>query len=263
MFYLGTHKAHWLKLVDVPLFLSHRTLRTIKSLPRALAPWALDSGGFSELSLYGEWQTTPKEYVKAVKRYHDAIGLLQFASIQDWMCEDFMLKKTGKTMLDHQTLTIDSFLELSCLAPGLPWLPVIQGFALADYARHVQMYMARGIDLSTFDRVGIGSVCRREGTKEAESIIRLLTRDYKLKLHGFGFKLNGLKAVGHLLASADSMAWSINARLTTPIAGHTHKTCANCLEFALNWRAKVEHILSIARIENGKQRSLFELMEVN
>lgn len=29
------------------------------------------------------------------------------------------------------------------------------------------------------------------------------------------------------------------------------------------WRAKVEHILSIARIENGKQRSLFELMEVN
>jgi hypothetical protein len=34
-----------------------------KTLPKARTGWALDSGGFSELSLYGGWWTTPEEYV--------------------------------------------------------------------------------------------------------------------------------------------------------------------------------------------------------
>jgi len=37
--------------------------------------------------------------------------------------------------------------------------------------------------------------------------------------------------------SADSMAWSLQARLLPPTPGHTHKSCANCLEFALDWRS--------------------------
>jgi hypothetical protein len=37
------------------------TINNDKGLPRT--GWALDSGGFSELSLYGGWRTTPEEYV--------------------------------------------------------------------------------------------------------------------------------------------------------------------------------------------------------
>jgi hypothetical protein len=37
----------------------------------------------------------------------------------------------------------------------------------------------------------------------------------------------------------DSMAWSLGARFNPPLRGHTHKNCANCLEYALRWRAKV------------------------
>jgi O-acetyl-ADP-ribose deacetylase (regulator of RNase III) len=32
-------------------------------------PWALDSGGFTELSLHGRWKATPAAYVAAVRRY--------------------------------------------------------------------------------------------------------------------------------------------------------------------------------------------------
>jgi hypothetical protein len=57
-FFLGTHMPHWLGLLDIPLFVSHRRLGRLKTLPRALGPWALDSGGFSELALFGESRST-------------------------------------------------------------------------------------------------------------------------------------------------------------------------------------------------------------
>ncbi len=47
---------------DVPLFLSHQTLAGRRSLPRALGPWALDSGGFTEPSLHGRWTLSAKDY---------------------------------------------------------------------------------------------------------------------------------------------------------------------------------------------------------
>ena len=58
----------------------------------------------------------------------------------------------------------------------------------------------------------------------------------------------GLRRVRGLLASADSMAWSFDARRTDPLPGHTHKSCANCLEYALRWR---EHALVAAGVEEG------------
>ena len=63
------------------LFVSHRRLAARKTLPRAAAGWALDSGGFSELSLYGRWRTTARHYNAAVRRYDDEIGKLEWAAI--------------------------------------------------------------------------------------------------------------------------------------------------------------------------------------
>src|SRR5690242_4741899 len=94
-FYLGTHMPSWLTKTDVPLFVSHRRLLgelrpgrgARKTLPRARGPWALDSGGFTELQMFGEWRTTPAEYIAAVRRYRDEIGGLVWAAPMDWMCE--------------------------------------------------------------------------------------------------------------------------------------------------------------------------------
>lgn len=57
-FYLGTHRPNWLAVTDVPLFVSNRVLQDRRSLPVARGRWVLDGGGYSELSLYGEWRAS-------------------------------------------------------------------------------------------------------------------------------------------------------------------------------------------------------------
>lgn len=233
-FFLGAHMPNWLAQTSVPLFISYHRLKTRKSFPRALGPWALDSGGFTELSTKGAWTIAPKEYVAAVKRYQEEIGNLEWAAAQDWMCEPWILAKTGLTVEEHQRRTIDNFLELKALAPELPFVPVVQGWSLASYWRHVEAYTARGIDLSTLDRVGVGSVCRRQSGTSGSNIISTLAHD-GLKIHGFGFKVDGLALCHEALESADSMAWSLDARF----AKRRQEPGAdpNSLEYALSWRA--------------------------
>lgn len=234
-FFLGTHHPHWLRFAGVPLFVSRRALGRLKSLPRAAAPWALDSGGFTELSMHGAWSLTAREYVAEARHYRDEIGSLDWAAPQDWMCESRMLARTGLTVAEHQIRTIANYLELCALAPDVPWAPVLQGWTSGDYQRHAEAYERAGVDLAALPLVGVGTVCRRQNTAGVGSLLAVLASD-GLKLHAFGFKMRGLELSGAHLASADSLAWSYSARRNPPIAGHTHKNCANCLEYALDWR---------------------------
>lgn len=247
-FYLGTHETSWLGKTEVPLFISRRRLAMRKSCPRALGPWALDSGGFTELSMFGEWRTSPEQYVSEVRRWSAEIGNLDWAAIQDWMCEPWILEKTGKTVAEHQALTIQSYLTLRDMAPEVPWCPVLQGWTNGDYLDHVEQYEAAGVDLRTFPVVGLGSVCRRQHMLRVTMLIRHLT-DEGIRLHGFGFKTKGLQLAHHSLASADSLAWSYDARRNPPLKGHAHKNCANCLEYALEWRDNM--LATLGRDEQG------------
>jgi hypothetical protein len=93
--------------------------------------------------------------------------------------------------------------------------------------------------LDTLSTVGVGTVCRRQSGKEGAAIVTRLAAE-GLRLHGFGFKITGLRAVGDQLASADSMAWSYAARRQAPLPGCTgHINCANCLRYATKWRARL------------------------
>lgn len=246
-FYLGTHQPHWLGLTDVDLFVSHRTLKSRKSFPKATCDWALDSGGFTELSMHGEWHTTPHEYIRAVNLYSDRIGRLHWAAPQDWMCEPHVLAMTGKTVLEHQQRTIESYLTL---ASHGPFIPVLQGWLPQEYERHVEMYEEAGVVLKG-NLVGIGSVCRRNSTKDTEFLLLSLA-NYGIKLHGFGFKRNGLERVADLLASSDSLAWSYAARRgKIKLPGCTHATCTNCILWAHQWREDV-----VRAVEEQCARSL-------
>lgn len=238
LFFLGVHRDGWLRTADVPLFVSHRVLAPRKKLPRAIAPWALDSGGFTELSLYREWVTTPRAYVAAVQRYAEEIGSLQWASPQDWMNEPVMNAKTGLTVAEHQRRTVDNYIELRSLAPQLPIIPVLQGWEPHEYLECLEMYARRSIDLHAEKVVGVGTVCRRQDTATAEVIFRSLTETGLDNLHGFGVKLTGLARYGQHLASSDSMAWSYRARRAGQQPGCPKKNCANCLHFALEWRQR-------------------------
>jgi hypothetical protein len=248
-FYLGTHKRHWVKTAGVPLFISARTWRGARTLPRAATRHALDSGGFTELQHFGRWTITLTQYVSEVRRVRDEVGLLDWAAPMDWMCEPAIIHGgqhggqrfagTHLSVAEHQRRTVANFLELRALAPELPIIPVLQGWTLSDYEHCVRLYERAGVDLSAEPAVGVGSVCRRQATAEAAAIVTTLAA-HGIRLHGFGFKTQGLGICGNSLASADSLAWSAHARRRPPLPGHTtHKNCANCLPYALAWRTRV------------------------
>lgn len=268
-FYLGVHEPSWLRTAGVPLFVSRRRLIRLKTLPRAAAPWALDSGGFTELQLHGEWRLTARDYVALVRRYVDEIGRVEWAAPQDWMCEPIVIKGgragriafagTGLSVEEHQRRTVANLLELRTLAPELPWAPVLQGWHPDDYLRCWAQYDAAGIDLCAEPVVGVGSVCRRQHSDEAVRIFRSLQ---PLRLHGFGLKLAGLKRATGLLSSADSMAWSDGARHAAGKLCDTRhargaQKCANCLPYAMMWRQEVVSMMQSTRIEGRRQADLF------
>lgn len=260
MFYLGTHRPNWIGRLSIPLCVSRRQLAARTTLPRASAPIVIDSGGFSELTLHGQWTVPPRQYVGEVGRFISEIGHIEWAAIQDWMCEPPMLKRTGLTIAEHQTRTVVSFLELRDHAPEYPWLPVIQGWDYGDYQRHVDQYDRAGVDLTTFDTVGIGSVCRRQGSNDISRLIRTMARK-GISLHGFGVKSEGLKKTAHHLRSADSMAWSFVAR-RRPIRLEgctTHRNCANCERWACQWRQELLAGLAAQHAAPIEQLSLFDV----
>ncbi len=178
--------------------------------------WILDSGAFTEISRFGGYRESPAAYARDIARWSTA-GRLLAAVSQDYMCEPMMLAKTGLSIREHQQKTIERFVslsgELAALGCNVPILPVLQGYAPEDYARHVEMY---GGLLSPDAWVGVGSVCKRNGS--VQSIVDVLStiRDVapRLRLHGFGLKTSAISApvVRVLLESADSLAWSYQAR---------------------------------------------------
>lgn len=254
-FYLGAHMAGWLNHFGAPLFVSHRRLRDYRTLPRAADRWALDSGAFTEVDQFGEFQTSPHEYVAAITRYADEVGQLDWASPQDHMCEPWVLgrSKTASTVEAAQEWTIRSVLTLRHLGPPVNVIPVLQGQTPDDYRRHVDAYARAGIDVHTEPTVGLGSVCRRQNTDDIGRVVAALPG---VRLHGFGVKAQGLRRYGWMLASADSMAWSYGGRQIKPCPMRAVSSCANCEHHARSWR---DDVLSAIRAPGrGVQLSAFD-----
>jgi len=181
----------------------------------------IDSGAFTELLLHGAYRHGVHVYAAELYRlWTDGVVQIEIAVAQDYMCEPFMLEKTGMTVEDHQRLTIERYdaltEELDRLFGGrcpFPVMPVLQGYAPADYVRHIEMY---GDRLKPGMWVGVGSVCKRNGSPE--KIVEVLSAIHSVRpdllLHGFGVKQTALQNSGvrQLLDTADSMAWSFAAR---------------------------------------------------
>lgn len=257
--YLGCPEPGWLPRTELPLFVSYNRLRTRKSLPKShwRGQWALDSGGYMRLRQAGTWDGIPAhQYLADVLRYDEEIGNLSWVAPQDWMCEPDVLAITGLTVLEHQRRTVANFVRLVELWAESPLgdyecavMPVLQGDPelpvdelIASYMRCWDMYSEAGFVLADWPVVGLGSVCRQQSTEKIVHLVQALhDRDPDVRLHGFGCKSLGLQRVGHLLASADSQAWSFAARrkkIKHPDcirSGAQHKNCASCLVQARQW----------------------------
>jgi hypothetical protein len=261
--YLGIHQPNWLAsptLAEVPVFISRRTFydrragRYRRTFPRAGGRYAIDSGGFTELKDHGGWTTTPAEYVDFLDRVWEETGAYDFAAPMDWMCEPAVIAGgrfaglhfvgTGLSEAEHQRLTLDNFLDLRTRAPRRRVAPVLQAWRRRGYLRHRAMYAAAGIDLSAEPVVGLGSVCRRQNTDEVADIINALLDSGVRNLHGFGFKVEGLRRCWPDLTTADSLSWSKDGRHAGPCQhppyarGAQPISEANCLPYALAWRRR-------------------------
>lgn len=218
-FYVGLHQPGDAQHFDLACISIKRLWNRKKPVP--CGDVLVDSGAFTELFLHGAYRHGVEAYAAELHRlYTTGVVDIAAAVAQDYMCEPFILAKTGLTIEEHQRLTIERYdalvAELGRLFGGhcpFPIMPVIQGFAPEDYVRHVRMY---GNRLRPGMWVGVGSVCKRQG--DPRSIIAVLQAIHSIRpdllLHGFGVKQTSLlhPGVRDLLATADSMAWSFAAR---------------------------------------------------
>lgn len=193
-------------------FISVNRLRDRKA-PFPVGDWIMDSGAFTTVNKHGGYPDTPAAYAEQIRRWAQNGSLLAAVS-QDFMCEPFVLRRTGLSVAEHQMLTIERYDALLAAGTGGVYvMPVLQGYEPADYAAHVRQYGSR---LAPGAWVGVGSVCKRNGDPRAVAAVLHAIKSERpdLRLHGFGLKTQALAhpLVRHLLHSADSMAWSFAAR---------------------------------------------------
>lgn len=178
----------------------------------AVGDWLMDSGAFTEISTHGHYREPVDAYAEQVHRW-SSNGNLLAAAAQDYMCEPFIVERTGLSVPRHQELSIERYAALRDLCPDSVIMPVLQGYEPAEYAAHVRGY---GALLRPGAWVGVGSICKRNGSPSAIRAVleAILTERPGLRLHGFGIKTTSLAdaAVYDRLYSADSMAWSFAAR---------------------------------------------------
>lgn len=245
-FYLGAPEPSWLRrTTGIPLFVSHRRLARLARPPRAAVPWALDSGGFNEITKHGGWHRVPaREYVAAVARYDAEVGSMEWAAPQDWMCEEEALAATGLTTAEHQRRSVASYVELAAMWPdysddACPIMPVLQGDEATPHTECVAMFADAGVDLAAVPLVGVGSVCRLQRTGRIDAALSGIAEALPgVALHGFGVKAQGLARAGHYLASADSQAWSLAAvkrKIRLPECEHAGAVCSWCPRWAERW----------------------------
>jgi hypothetical protein len=246
-FYLGAPHTNWVNRMRVPLFMSYNTLRRRVASIAPQVAFAIDSGGYTELQRNGRWTISPQQYVDDLMKLVDRPGSqhLDFVAQQDWMCDPKTLAATGLSVAEHQDRTVGNLLELRELMAldGRDKLivPVLQGATVDDYLTHADRFAAAGVDLRAERLVGVGSLCARQDHDDAYNAIISL-RAYGLRrLHGFGVSGRGLVRLAPLLASCDSMAWSLAARHCPRTISRdcTHRRCTTCPRFAMAWRSQL------------------------
>jgi len=172
----------------------------------------VDSGGYSFMLGKGEYGTSAAEYVEFLI---DAAPTLW--ALRDYPCEQDVLDAHGRTVADHQELTLNAHRRVWDVAdnrdvPGQR-VSVLQGRTVGEYLDHLDTLRDHGV---LADYVGIGSVCGRENIAEVRRIVTSVADEIPHRdLHGFGVKRSALLEFNDVtasLTSADSMAYTFAAR---------------------------------------------------
>lgn len=210
-FFVGLHIPYHARYVERCMVSINRLHKRRSDF--AVGEWLMDSGAFTTVNKHGGYPEPLEVYAEQICRW-SWTGRLVAAVSQDYMCEPFVLKRTGLSVAEHQRLTIERYAGLRRLVPSrVHVMPVLQGYAPSDYVSHVRQY---GDLLAPGMWVGVGSVCKRNADAGAIAEVLRAVQSVRpdLRLHGFGIKVISLASpeVTSRLYSADSMAWSFAAR---------------------------------------------------
>tara|TARA_Y100000593_G_scaffold94687_1_gene195127 strand:- start:2808 stop:3659 length:852 start_codon:yes stop_codon:yes gene_type:complete len=270
-YFVGTddfQRAHELTDMDEDIcqgaMISANALRGRKS-PLNVGRWMLDSGAFSQVTQYGDFTMSPKEYVELAVRFQDC-GDLACIVTQDYMCEPQViahLKSMGiqASWRLHQRKTVDRYKQI--LVEGdrqglkVPIMPVLQGWEVEDYMEHWALYVGVNRALDRKSRnvylphgynhdqpqwLGLGSTCKRNAKPTVVSqILDTLPWDYvneqdDFRIHAFGLKTTALKhgLIKDRLYSSDSFAYDFHARISGQI-----RTRRARMDSAVRWGKEI------------------------
>ncbi len=235
---------------------SLRRLKERKSpAPFVDRDWVMDSGAFSEISINGKYTYTPEEYLRYVELHQPTL----FFNM-DYMCEPFVLEKTGLTVREHQQRTIDNQIRIMDLLDKYDirgeFAGVVQGWTVDDYLYCIDQLKAHGLVTPT---MGVGSVCRRNSKNDIIKVLEAVKIELpKIELHAFGCKTDILKdpSVYNYIDRCDSMAWSYDGRRVEqkPCKDCPRHclNCANCPTYMMKWYDRLLQVHD----ETRKQKTL-------
>ena len=181
----------------------------------------LDSAGFSAMVTYGRYPWTVDDYV----------GLAAAYPFRWWASLDYCVEQEVASdrieVLDRMSRTIRANIECRLRAEDAgidaTFMPVIQGRHPGDYER-CAVALAHMIERAGL--VGVGSMCRRP-VHGADGLIAVVDRldqvlPRQTRLHLFGVKgaaIPYLTAFAHRIASIDSQAYGVSARIAARRCG--------------------------------------------
>lgn len=243
--YLGVWQNRQARIAPQFMF-SLRRLKERKSpAPFQGYDWIMDSGAFSEININGHYTYTPEEYLKYVEMHQPS----RFFNM-DYMCEPFVLAKTGLTVKEHQARTIENQIKIMDLLNKYDitgeFCGCIQGWKIDQYLEHIDALKAHGL---ITPKMGVGSVCRRNSKAQIVEVLNAVKTELPcVKLHGFGVKTDILKEplIYDCLDTCDSMAWSFDGRRIEkkPCLDCQHhcKNCANCHVYMMKWYDRLREV---------------------
>lgn len=219
----------------------------------------IDSGGYSFMKGKGEYETSDQTYCNFIKTHEPELW-----AFRDYPCEAEILDAHGRSVEDHQRMTVDRHRSLldkyeSQSLPGTA-VSVLQGWGVDDYIRHIDAHNDAG---TLLDHVGIGSVCRRDQDAELRQIITSVNDElpsWVRSVHAFGVKANVLRFadVRSALSSADSQSYDFRARWDRLAGNSTGPQWKDNVFHYLKQKRQINALLA-ADDDDTKQQTLGEV----
>ena len=208
----------------------------------------IDSGGYS-LLYSGEDHGSVDEYLRYIERVNPDIFALQ-----DWPCEPHLRQEMDRSVSEHQELTAqrasETLEKLDRYDIDAQPVAVLQGWHRDEYLDCIRLFDEYGV---LTDYIGIGSVCRRNATRDIRAVINSVHRELPNRdLHAFGVKTDVLvhDKTRNALTSSDSLAFEFRMMFDRPFDEHW----LNSAYHYLNMKARVNDAIDDTTISEEQSK---------